>query len=86
VELIAPSLELRGTGLLVWHLTFTGVPESTVQVLLDGAPRTSVTLDGSGTAKYVALGWRDALDSVAVRYAVGDRTGPMAPATIVEPD
>jgi len=84
VELNAPNLELRGSGHLVWHLTFTGVPGASVQVLLDGTPCTSITLDGSGTARYVALDWSGTLGDVAVRYTAGDRTGPTVAATVLD--
>lgn len=86
VELTTPSLELDRSGELVRHLVFTGVPGAEVQVLLDGIPRTSITLDDTGTAKFVALDWSGVLGDVAVRYTAGGRTGPTAAATFVEPD
>lgn len=86
VELSAPSLELRTSGPLVWHLTFTGVPDSTVEVLLDGTALASIALDGSGSAKYIAHDWSGVLADLEVRYTAGGRTGPTTAATFVEAD
>jgi RNA polymerase sigma factor (sigma-70 family) len=86
VELTAPSLELRRSGYLAWHTTFTGAPGATVQVLLDGTVRATILLDGSGSAKFIGLGWIDAIADVEVRYAADGRTGPPATATFVEGD
>ncbi|WP_448810855.1 sigma-70 family RNA polymerase sigma factor [Agromyces bauzanensis] len=82
VELSAPSLVLRRSGPLVWHATFAGAPDATVEVLLDGSTLAAITLDGTGSAKYVALTAGDDLAGAEVRYAAGGRTGPVAGATV----
>jgi RNA polymerase sigma factor (sigma-70 family) len=84
VELSVPSLELRTSGPLVWHLTFTGVPDSTVEVLLDGAALASITLDGSGSAKYIGHDWSGVLADLEVRYTAVGRTGPTTAAAFVD--
>jgi RNA polymerase sigma factor (sigma-70 family) len=84
VELSAPSLELRTSGPLVWHLTFTGAHDSAVEVLLDGTALASITLDGSGSAKYIAHDWSGVLADLEVRYTAGGRTGPTTAATFVD--
>ncbi len=82
VELTSPTLELRRSGHLVWHATFTGAPGAAVQVLVDGAPATSVTLDGAGSARFIGLGWISSGSAVEVRYAVDARTGPVSTAIV----
>ena len=82
VDLMSPSLELRRSGYLVWHATFAGVPGATVQVLVDGATATTVTLDATGSARFIGLGWMDSAATIEVRYAVDARTGPLSTATV----
>ncbi|WP_448005699.1 sigma-70 family RNA polymerase sigma factor [Agromyces bauzanensis] len=85
VDLSAPALALRRSGHLVWHATFTGVPGATVEVLLGDSSLATLELDGSGSAKGVALTGSDELADAVVRYTAGGRTGPRA-AAVVEPD
>lgn len=82
VVLSSPSLVLRRSGILVWHATFAGAPYADVQVLVEGAPATTVTLDGDGSARYIGLGWIGSFDRVEVRYAADGRTGPVSTATV----
>lgn len=82
VDLSSPSLALRRSGHLVWHATFTGAASADVQLLLDGSPATTVTLDGTGSARFVALGGIGSESLVEVRYAADGRTGPVSTATV----
>ncbi|WP_187432610.1 sigma-70 family RNA polymerase sigma factor [Agromyces mariniharenae] len=82
VELSSPSLELRPSGPIVWHLTFGGAASADVQVLVDGAPAATVTLDGNGSVRYIGFGFITAESLVEVRYAVDARTGPVSTATL----
>jgi RNA polymerase sigma factor (sigma-70 family) len=82
VDLSSPSLALRRSGYLVWHATFTGAAYADVQLLLDGSPATTVTLDGTGSARFVALGGIGSESRVEVRYAADGRTGPVSTATV----
>ncbi|HEU0182808.1 MAG TPA: sigma-70 family RNA polymerase sigma factor [Agromyces mariniharenae] len=82
VELSSPSLVLRPSGPIVWHLTFGGAASADVQVLVDGAPAAAVTLDGNGSVRYIGFGFITAESLVEVRYAVDARTGPVSTATL----
>ena len=82
VELSSPSLVLRPSGPIVWHLTFGGAASADVQVLVDGAPAATVTLDGNGSVRYIGFGFITPESLVEVRYAVDARTGPVSTATL----
>lgn len=82
VDLSSPALALRRSGYLVWHATFTGAASADVQLLLDGSPATTVALDGTGSARFVALGGIGSESRVEVRYAAAGRTGPVSTATV----
>lgn len=82
VELASPILELRRSGTHVVHGTFTGVPGAAVQLLIDGTTVGTATLDGSGSAGLLGVGWVDDGSVVEVRYAVDGRTGPVSIAVV----
>ena len=82
VELASPILELRRSGTHVVHGTFSGVPGADLQLLIDGAAVATVTLDGSGSAGLLGVGWIDDGTAVEVRYAVDGRTGPVSSAVV----
>ena len=80
VHLESPTLSLRQSSHHTWHTTIGGVAGSTVQLLLDGSPAATLVLDGAGTTRQVLVGVPPT-PSFGVRYAIGDRTGPVATAT-----
>ena len=81
VDLSTPSLTVRPSGPIVWHLTFGGAASADVQLFIDGAPAATVTLDRNGSARYIGFGWITPESLVEVRYAVDARTGPVSTAT-----
>lgn len=81
VELSSPSLVLRPSGPIVWHLTFGGAASADVQLSIDGEPAATVTLDGNGSVRYIGFGWITPESLVEVRYAAEARTGPVSTAT-----
>ncbi len=83
VVLSAPTLDLRRSGPIVWHGTLSGAQRATVQVLVDGVPRLTPTLDRTGSGRFLGLGWIGSDSRVQARYAVDGRTGPLSSATIV---
>ena len=60
------------------RLTVAGEPGATVEVIVDGAVKTSSVVDDSGALELVfpVTFWEVILSNAEVRYIVGDQVGP----------
>lgn len=84
VELSGAALTLFVQGSSVRSVELRGVPNADVAVYVDDRFLGTVTLDGDGFAGSDRMQWLSGNHEVTVRYVVGERVGPLMPATRIE--
>ncbi|MBT2498217.1 sigma-70 family RNA polymerase sigma factor [Agromyces sp. ISL-38] len=80
VSLASPSMAVRSSSILFSRADFEGVPSTGIEVLIDGRPWFTRTLDRRGDARVWIVPALDRSRPVEVRYSVGTRVGPTAAA------